>query len=239
MSYKKTLPYFIFQSFRYAGSTGHFNRIWSFYGDWKSALQPGRNSVADQQAWLNFAALDYLKTHLQRSHKVFEYGGGGSTLFFLKYAGFVATVENDKEWFRVLKEKIEQLGLKTWEGYFQEGEEIAPNPSRKTDVPEDFLSSLKGQENLSYEKYAKMIQRYPESLFDVVLVDGRARPSCIAESFPYLKQGGLLVVDNMERAYYHTVINNRFKNNLEVLVNGRYPTPYHPDFTNTMIFRKL
>jgi hypothetical protein len=238
MSYKKTIPYFILQLFQYAGGIQHFKKIWSYYSLWKAALEPGRNSVDDEQAWINFAALDFLKTTLQSHHKVFEYGGGGSTLFFLKYAGFVATVENDEHWFKILKEKIDRLAIKNWEGYFQQGELIETNSDRRIERPGDYLSSMKGQENLSYEKYAKVICKYPIEYFDVVLVDGRARPSCIAESFPYLKSGGFLVVDNMERNYYHYVIDDLFKNNLVAVVEGWYPTPYHPDFTNTMIFRK-
>jgi hypothetical protein len=239
MSYKKSLPYFIFQSIKYAKNIQHFKTTWSYYHSWKSALVPGRNSVDDQQAWINFASLKFLETYLRRDNKVFEYGGGGSTLFFIKHAGFVATVENDQQWFQTLKERIESLSVNSWEGFFQEGEEVAPDPNRRTYQPEDYLSNMKGQENLNYEKYAKMICRYPAEYFDVVLVDGRARPSCIAESFPYLKKGGYLVVDNMERSYYHNVINHSYRNLMEVIIEGFYPTPYHPDFTNTMIFKKM
>lgn len=199
---------------------------------------PGRNSVADEQAWLNFAALDFLRQNLSSGDKVFEYGGGGSTLFFLRRTAFVATVENDREWFGILSAKIKEYELTHWQGFFIVGAVVSTDNTRRAEEPNHYKSNTSGQENLSYEEYAKAILQFPEEYFDVVLVDGRARPSCVAESFSRLKSGGLLIVDNMERPYYHTAFNERLADQFETLVQGRFPTPYHPDFTETRIWRK-
>ena len=237
MSYKNTLPYFIFQSVKYAENLQHFKEIWGYYAPWKAALKPGRNSVADEQAWINFKALDYLNSYLQKSHKVFEYGGGGSTLFFAKRCAFVATVENDEAWFKILSETIAKTGFTGWEGFFQKGEPSTSQAPRSIAIPEDYKSAAKGEEGLSYEKYVNSIQKFPDQYFDVVLVDGRARPSCIATAVAKIKPGGLLVVDNMERPYYHTAFQERFAHLFEPVSMGLYPTLYHPDFTDTSIWR--
>lgn len=239
MSWKKTAAYFLFQSLRHARNGAHFRKIWSYKTRWQEALQPGRNSVADEQAWLNFEALDFLAAHLKPEHRVFEFGGGGSTLFFLQRAGQVATVENDGQWFEALTQKVREKGYANWQGFFIEGEQMPDNQQHRSPAnPADFATNAPGQQNMSYEKYAKAIRQFPENHFDVVLVDGRARPSCIQESLPHLKPGGWLVVDNMERDYYWTAFRAVFAEQFETVASGRFPTLYHPDFTETLVLRK-
>lgn len=51
-----------------------------------------------------------------------------------------------------------------------------------------------------YSSVCKTLQR--ES-FDMILVDGRDRVCCIRESLPLLRSGGVIMLDNSEREYYH------------------------------------
>jgi hypothetical protein len=238
MTIKKTLLYFFWQTIRFAENAEHRSAIWQYKNKWLSALQPGRNSMADEWAWINFEALDHIEQYLHPESKVFEYGGGGSTLFFLKRAGFVATVENDKQWFSALEQAIAQRGIQRWRGFFKEGQPIAADKTRDISFPDDYKSNANGQENLSYEDYARCIEAFPFANFDLVLVDGRARPSCMHVSAPYIKSGGFLVVDNMERNYYRPALQQLLANDFEVVLERRFPTPYHPDFTITGIYRK-
>lgn len=238
MNWKNSTFWFAVQALKFGGVAG-FAKYWSYKKRWEASFAAGRNSVADEQAWLNFPALDFLDEHLTSEMRVFEFGGGGSTLFFLNRVGFVATVENDGEWFQILSEKVKaKTAADRWQGFFQKGEPAKNNSQRSPDQPADFMSNAPGEANLSYEKYAKTIHQFEKSFFDVVLVDGRARPSCVAESLEHLKRGGLLVVDNMERAYYHTAFQQIFSEDFTIELDGRFPVPYHPDFTNTMILKK-
>lgn len=41
-----------------------------------------------------------------------------------------------------------------------------------------------------------------ETIFDIIIVDGRDRVKCIESSIPKLKSGGWLILDNSERTYY-------------------------------------
>ena len=86
MSWKNKLPFFAWQTIIYSNSLPNFKTNWSNYTRWKQSLSPERNSVADESAWINFEALDFLSNWLKPSHRIFEFGGGGSTLFFLKQA---------------------------------------------------------------------------------------------------------------------------------------------------------
>ena len=239
MNWKNTLFYFTYQTIKHAHSWAHFQKMWSLRARWVACLQPGRNSVTDEQAWLSFPAIDFLDAHLRPEHRVFEYGGGGSTLFFCQRAGFVATVENYKKWFDTLTETVRQKGIQHWEGQFVQGEPVSGAHPRSASNPADFASNSPGSEHLSYEKYAKAIQHYPKAHFDVVLVDGRSRPSCIQECIPYLKSGGFLVADNMERDYYWTAFREVFATQFKTLIGVYYPLPYHPDFVLTVILQKI
>ena len=239
MSWQHTAPYFYWQALRYAKSWAHFKRMRAYLPQWKAALQPGRNSVADEQAWITFAALDYLRDWLQPEHRIFEYGGGGSTLFFCKRAGFVATVEHDGQWFDILTQKIREQGYSNWEGAFIPGEPVTDgSPPRPAD-PDAFRSGGKGFENQSFEKYAKAITRFPPASFDLILVDGRARPSCIQQALLYLKPGGLLVVDNAERSYYSAAFRTLFQTQFEPVLTDYSPGPYAHIFTITLVLKKI
>jgi hypothetical protein len=239
MLWKNSLPYFAYQSIVYAKNLTHFKEIWSFYPQWKESLKPEHSSISDESAWINYKALSFLNTYLKPNHKVFEFGGGGSTLFFCKRAGEVVTVENDPEWFEILKKTVENKGYKHWIGSMIVGKPEAPNPNRRIDNPADYKSNHPAQADLNYREYAQDIKRFPAEYFDVVLVDGRVRPACIQESLSHIKVGGYLVVDNMEREYYWTAFQEVFKSSFEYVYPEKYPVPYHPAFTKTIYLKKV
>ena len=51
-----------------------------YYQQWKNSLAPGRNSVVDEQPWITFPVISILDETLTKTSRVFEFGGGGSTL---------------------------------------------------------------------------------------------------------------------------------------------------------------
>jgi predicted O-methyltransferase YrrM len=55
---------------------------------------------------------------------------------------------------------------------------------------------------MDFALYVKQIDEFPDEYFDIILIDGRARPSCIKRSVSKVKPGGLLILDNSEREYY-------------------------------------
>ncbi|MDX1913330.1 MAG: hypothetical protein SFV22_17680 [Saprospiraceae bacterium] len=238
MSWKKTLPFFIWQSIRFARDWRHFKQIWAYHKRWKQSFQPGRNSIADELPWINFLALDVLEKHLHPEHKIFEFGGGGSTLFFCKTAGEVITVEDHAEWFNTLTETVQKKGYRHWKGFFVSPEPVNDSTPRSHFRPQDYKSSVKGLEHLSFEKYARVIDQYPEKYFDLILIDGRARPSCIQQAIPRLKTGGLLVVDNTERPHYLAAFQETIRLQFTVQEDRMAPVAYTPDFTRTTILCK-
>lgn len=238
MNWKKTVPYFVWQAWALAENRLHRRAMWSYRRAWTASFVSGRYSVADEQPWVNYEVIDFLGEWLKPEHRVFEFGGGGSTLFFCRRAAFVATVEHDAQWFQHLSDALRKRGLSNWEGHFDPGTELPGQLGKDPSRPEHFRSNGRGYEHLSFESYARTIHRYPESHFDLVLVDGRARPSCIAESLVHIKPAGLLVVDNTERGYYLDKTLRGIEPGFERVLHRFMPTPYTPDFTRTSIWKK-
>ncbi len=239
MQWKKTGLFFAWQSIRYAQNWAHFQQIWRYRSRWSESFQACHNSVTDELPWINFLALDYLKDQLRPDFKVFEYGGGGSTLFFCKNVAEVATVEDHAEWFKTLTETVQAKGYQNWRGFFVSPEPVNDTRLRSHANPADFKSSVRSLAQMSFEKYARRIDPFPDAYFDLILVDGRARPSCIQQALPHLKKGGLLVVDNTERGYYLSHFQDVIATEFTVEEDRYAPVAYTPDFTRTTILRRL
>lgn len=240
MSWKKNILFFYWQTALGLLKKDHFHPAVKYRKRWAASMKPGSSSVADESPWLTFPAIDFLDEHIRPGDKVFEYGGGGSTLFFCKKGAEVVTVEDNEEWFSILTRTVQGKKYSgTWEGHFIPAESVRTSAPRDHANPDDFKSASKGCENMSFERYACAIHRFPEAYFDVVLVDGRARPSCIKQALPHLKKGGLLVIDNTERSYYLTAFSDRMYSQFKQELHLFAPSPYAPDFTRTTILRKL
>lgn len=210
------------------------NSVWKYFFKWKKLANS--NSVKEQLPWINFMVIDFLEKNVTSTSKVFEYGGGGSTLFFLNKGAMVTTCEHNKEWFKILAEKIG--GNKKWEPFFVEPESSAEFNYEKTADPDKYFSTEKEFVGKSFKAYASSIDKYSDNYFDVVLVDGRARPSCMKHGITKLKSGGHLILDNSDRPYYTQYFAGVFKNDFEELINYSGPTPFCTWFNRTTVWRK-
>lgn len=56
--------------------------------------------------WLGRSVVDFLKKRLKRDFRVFEWGGGNSTLFWSHYVEEVVSVEHNFEWYEKIKKVI-------------------------------------------------------------------------------------------------------------------------------------
>lgn len=180
--------------------------LWKWYPAWKASLAPGHNSMADERPWITFAAAAFIESRLSPSARVFEWGSGGSSLFFARRVAAVVSVEHDAPWFELVRETMRMRGLENWEGYL---ELPRPDPSaahRRADAGDSYVSSDAAYRGCTFEEYVSRIDAFPDRSFDVVMIDGRARPSCLRHALPKLHPGGLLVWDNSERDHYREVI---------------------------------
>ena len=155
--------------------------------------------------WMAPDAMKALDLLLTREMQSFEFGSGRSTLFFAKRMKWVTSVEHANGWYNNVKKMLATEGIDNAELLL-----AAPDPAFR--LPQ--LSSLQ-QISISaedypakdelFEAYYQTINRFEDESLDLVVVDGRARVSCARAAIPKLKSGGILLLDNSERARYAVV----------------------------------
>lgn len=143
-----------------------------------------------------FSAIDFLDKWIKPCHTVFEWGSGGSTLFFRERAKRVVSIEHDEEFYGKTLDSMPDInGLHT-------RKIIPPDMLVPNDNNNKFLSSV--VPGMSFENYASEINNYEDGSIDLICVDGRARTECFVLALTKLRKGGLLVLDNSERIRYQS-----------------------------------
>lgn len=152
--------------------------------------------------WLPYLVTDYIRRLKPKS--IFEWGSGESTLFFFDLftqravQNFV-TIEHSREWFDLTNKALSDRNI-IHLGYklipYAPGE-IGPD---KAD-PAHYKSGSTELGAVNFRQYATAIDSY--GLFDLILIDGMARVSCITHAFDHVAPGGCIVIDNTgDRPYY-------------------------------------
>lgn len=205
--------------------------VWRDFLSWVKSLESDRSPVDDRIPWVVYSAHRYLADAVKSGSRVFEYGMGGSTLFFLDKGCDVVSVDHDSSWEETVRRQIPD-GAK-WQGYV-----VAPQAiQEKSDQDESRCrSSFPGYEGLSFDDYIQVINSYPDKYFDVILVDGRSRCAAMRLAKSKLSSSGLLILDNAERPRYFEVIKELISDGwCEKIFSG--PGPYVKyEFWETRVF---
>lgn len=210
-----------------------------YFFRWEKYNRKGRSALNDEQAWITFPSIDYLNSCISENSKVFEYGSGGSTLFFLRRVQELITVEHDRSWFQKVTAIIETIRMEyKWKGFLIEGELMNNIENYDISNPDLYLSDDMNSKNKSFRSYCSVIDRFNDNYFDVVLVDGRARPSCLKHAITKIKKDGFLVLDNSNYDYYLKSFQKKYDGRFETIIDYPGPCPYSVDFTKTSIWRK-
>jgi lipopolysaccharide biosynthesis glycosyltransferase/predicted O-methyltransferase YrrM len=190
----------------------------------------GSDMIALAIPWISFPAAERLDRLIRSGCRILEYGSGGSTLFFLERGAIVTSVEDDPAWHGKVAGEIAKRGflnradyrlIPSEEGMLASGfigDENAYAYNRPQDAGRNFFN------------YVTACDEFPDGHFDLVMIDGRARASCVKHAVTKLKAGGWLVIDNCE------VFNIHFPRGLPAAVTGwqadyvNGPTPFMPNF---------
>lgn len=175
-----------------------------FYFPWLRTMK-SHNPMKDGLPWLPFPAIRFLQSILRQDARVFEYGAGGSSLFFSRHVGELVSIEHDRTWYEQTRLAMQDAQLRfgiRWTGILAEPETQSPPIEGSPADPLAYTSSDELFRGRSFFKYAAAIDMYPDEYFDVVLIDGRSRPSCFMHAMTKVKFGGYVVLDNAERESY-------------------------------------
>lgn len=180
----------------------HLVRFWPA---WSADTGQNFDPLASELPWLTFAAIDFLEKWLDWTTRVFEWGSGSSTLFFARRAQSVVSVEHSPQWAERVRERLALQRLGNVTLHLKQ-----PKPSSRKDAdpgePAHYVSSSAEYAGLAFNDYASAIDPFPPGAFDLVVVDGRARPSCLHHALAKVNVGGYLLLDNAERPHYYRAI---------------------------------
>jgi hypothetical protein len=142
--------------------------------------------------WWSYGAIDFIARWCSRETKVFEFGTGGSTLFFSQRCRSVKCVEDDSSWFQKVSTRVKETGSKNVDI------RLCPFDFRN---PSDFERS----------DYLRALDQE----FDLIVVDGQdwtfnERPICFSRAEEFVCKGGAIVVDDSWR-YTSLHVTNRAK----------------------------
>ena len=132
--------------------------------------------------WISGGALDALDGFIKPHHRVAEFGGGGSTVYFAERAASVHCLESSEEWAGLIRGALAKRGVASK----VEIDVLPFDPlNRPAFLESPYRNGLKGE-------------------YDIILVDGYEteiylRPDCFKAAEAHVKPGGIIIVDDSWR----------------------------------------
>lgn len=121
-----------------------------------------------------YPAIEYLSSIDFSSKKIFEFGSGYSTLWWIGLKAEVVSVESDEKWVKKLTPDLEKL----------QSENSAKHQYIFAPKDEDYINS---------------ILKFPDFYFDVIVIDGiPSRALCAKNAIEKVKKDGMVILDNAD-----------------------------------------
>lgn len=204
---------------------------------WLKSLQKDY-LLSSPSPWMSFDAIDYLKNYLKNisGAHLFEYGSGGSTLFWLTQGAKVVSIEHDPLWYALVNKytgQTEDLDYRLIEPEFR-GRDWEKTSDAAN--PDDYATADEKLRNYSFRQYVRQIDSFPDNYFDIIIIDGRSRPACIKHSVSKVAPGGVVVLDNADRSYYLEIAYMYLSDFFSYSCIGVTPVVDFP--SNTTIYKK-
>jgi hypothetical protein len=210
--------------------TGQRQHTWRY---WQSVLNAGYMLDAPHP-WMAWDAVAFITAHLPPCPRVFEYGSGASTLYWLSLGARVVSVEHDRAWHAIIRARLPAGAPVDFRQV--DADDVPTDATVDAADPAAYRSGQVLHVGMRFERYVRQIDAFPDASFDLVVIDGRARTSCIAHSVAKVKPGGLLVLDDADRV--------RYTERTAPLLAGfechvfRGARPSNPAFEQTNVYRK-
>lgn len=141
-------------------------------------------------AWWTFDAIEYADGFLKErpNARVFEWGSGASTIWLSKRAREVISVEHDQDWANQVRNRLQDLA-------HVQLNVVTPTASGNV------TSAKFGFEGQFFDDYVAKIDQV-EGMFDLIVIDGRAREACLKRAVARLSKGGMILFDDYNRKRY-------------------------------------
>lgn len=159
--------------------------------------------------WISYSAINVLERFLTKSSRVLEFGSGMSTIWYARRAGEVCSVEDYKPWF----DKVSDL------------------------LNREHIDNVKYHLAATPSAYSEFMADDPSG-FDLIMIDGSIRSSCISHAAKMLRPGGIIYLDNSDKDSTSRGGDMRLAEKLVMqLASSRKATvTYFTDFAPTQFF---
>ncbi|MEK0445164.1 MAG: hypothetical protein RLZZ399_485 [Verrucomicrobiota bacterium] len=174
------------------------------FAEWLRILRSGKPPIELALPWVTLPATRFLMKVVHPGMKIFEWGCGGSTLFYASRGCDVIAIEHSQPWSDLVNEKLSSLQYRKCRVQYIPPEETDfPNQQdNPQQLPVSYLSTNVEFAGRTFVSYVRAIDSAPDHFYDVIAIDGRARSSCLFHAIKKVKQGGYILLDNSERDEY-------------------------------------
>ena len=166
--------------------------------------------------------IDLIQSYLSDKKIMLEYGCGGSTTIFPRYVKKYYSIEHNLDWFwnvqqEIYNDKLDNVeihlcdipkGVPTkreefWERY--DDNILYASEHVDTNIP-SFEDCVYPKDKYVWNEYIDYVDKLNVKLFDVILIDGRARTDCAYKVLNYIDKGSIVFIhDFWPRSEYHKV----------------------------------
>ena len=166
--------------------------------------------------------IDLIQSYLSDKKIMLEYGCGGSTTIFPRYVKKYYSIEHNLDWFwnvqqEIYNDKLDNVeihlcdipkGVPTkreefWERY--DDNILYASEHLDTNIP-SFEDCVYPKDKYVWNEYIDYVDKLNVKLFDVILIDGRARTDCAYKVLNYIDKGSIVFIhDFWPRLEYHKV----------------------------------
>lgn len=82
-----------------------------YFWKWLLSVTLPYDTIHDERPWFTLALVDWLDAYIQPHMNIFEWGSGGSTLFYARRAQRVISIEHEEAWYHRVSDAVRARGL--------------------------------------------------------------------------------------------------------------------------------
>jgi hypothetical protein len=198
-------------------------RGFAYFKKWYRSIIQARQPLDDEVPWYTYFTIEWLNEHLQPHMRVFEWGCGGSTVYFAKRVEQVVSIENDPVWHERILEALQERDL--------------PNVDLRLVPIQDDPGSHDSP--FFFHDYIHAIDDFEDHYFDLIAIDGWEKNPCTEQAIPKIRSGGVILVDIFAKSTWDEIL-PLFDPSEWKMVSFKGPIGYTMQpFSFTTIFIKL
>lgn len=198
-------------------------RSFKYFGKWMKYkfFSRGKGNISAGLPWMNLEVIDWLSKYLKKDMSLFEWGAGGSTVFYSDLVKKVISIEYDESYFAYVEKELKERDNVT----------LVLSPPQEKGTYKSFSPQHVGS---FFDEYVKTIKAYPDQYFDAIVVDGRQRNECFKIALRKIKKDGIIVFDNFDREIYKK--SQYYPNLSYISIEGLMPFDYVIGTTSIFYF---